>query len=109
MDPTQLERDALEGKDRDELTTIATALGGKPGSRVRKAEIVDLILDLAGIETSSNGSSPSTGAAPVEELIEEPPAEWEVAVSEESDEAEASSDDRSAESAESVSEEKRSN
>ena len=105
MDPTQLERDALEGKDRDELTTIATALGGKPGSRARKAEIVDLILDLAGIETSSNGSSPSTGAAPVEELIEEPPAEWEVAVSEESDEAEASSDDRSAESAESVSEE----
>ncbi|MEE3116246.1 MAG: transcription termination factor Rho [Actinomycetota bacterium] len=105
MDPTQLERDALEGKDRDELTTIATALGGKPGSRARKAEIVDLILDLAGIETSSNGSSPSTGAAPAEELTEEPPAEWEVAVSEESDEAEASSDDRSAESAESVSEE----
>ena len=57
MDPTQLERDALEGKDRDELTTIATALGGKPGSRARKAEIVDLILDLAGIETSSNGLS----------------------------------------------------
>ncbi len=105
MDPTQLERDALEGKDRDELTTIATALGGKPGSRARKAEIVDLIVDLAGIETSSNGSSPSTGAAPAEELTEEPPAEWEVAVSEESDEAEASSDDRSAESAESVSEE----
>ena len=101
MDPTQLERDALEGKDRDELTTIATALGGKPGSRARKAEIVDLIVDLAGIETSSNGSSPSTGAAPAEELTEEPPAEWEVAVSEESDEAEASSDDRSAESAES--------
>ena len=38
MDSTQLERDALEGKDRDELTTIATALGGKPGSRASKAE-----------------------------------------------------------------------
>ena len=45
MDSTQLERGTLEGKDRDELTTIANALGGKPGSRARKAEIVDLILD----------------------------------------------------------------
>ena len=60
MDSTQLERGTLESKDRDELTTIANALGGKPGSRARKAEIVDLILDLTG--TGSNGSSPdSTG------------------------------------------------
>jgi len=71
MDSTQLERGTLESKDRDELTTIANALGGKPGSRARKAEIVDLILDLTG--TGSNGSSPdSTGS------MEEPPAEWEV-------------------------------
>jgi len=71
MDSTQLERGTLESKDRDELTTIANALGGKPGSRARKAEIVDLILDLTG--TGSNGSSPdSTG------FDEEPPAEWEV-------------------------------
>ena len=46
MDSTQLERGTLESKDRDELTTIANALGGKPGSRARKAEIVDMILDL---------------------------------------------------------------
>ncbi len=71
MDSTQLERGTLESKDRDELTTIANALGGKPGSRARKAEIVDLILDLTG--TGSNGSSlDSTGS------MEEPPAEWEV-------------------------------
>ena len=71
MDSTQLERGTLESKDRDELTTIANALGGKPGSRARKAEIVDLILDLTG--TESNGSSPdSTGSD------EEPPAEWEI-------------------------------
>ncbi len=71
MDSTQLERGTLESKDRDELTTIANALGGKPGSRARKAEIVDLILDLTG--TGSNGSSPdSTG------FDEEPPAEWEI-------------------------------
>ena len=78
MDSTQLERTALETKDRDELTTIATALGGKPGSRSRKAEIVDLILDLAGVEgTTSAGST--NGVAPVTEaLTEEPPAAWEV-------------------------------
>jgi transcription termination factor Rho len=84
MDSTQLERGTLESKDRDELTTIATALGGKPGSRARKAEIVDLILDLSG---GGNGA-PSNGgwarttastAAPAEESAEEPPAEWEVA------------------------------
>ncbi|HVN49782.1 MAG TPA: hypothetical protein VMT43_00035, partial [Acidimicrobiales bacterium] len=48
-DTPQLERSALERKDRDELHTIAVALGGKPGSRARKAEIVDLILELAGV------------------------------------------------------------
>ena len=92
MDSTQLEREALEGKDRDELTTIATALGGKPGSRARKAEIVDLILDLAGVESSSNGAAaPAAEAATDEaatdepatgEAAEEPPAEWEVALAE---------------------------
>ena len=57
MDSTQLERNALEAKDRDELTTIATALGGKPGSRSRKAEIVDLILELAGVDGAAGRRS----------------------------------------------------
>ncbi|MBJ30562.1 MAG: transcription termination factor Rho [Acidimicrobiaceae bacterium] len=74
MDSTQLDREGLEGKDRDELTTIATALGGKPGSRARKAEIVDLILDL-GSGSGSNGSTAGADAS----TNEEPPAEWEVA------------------------------
>ena len=39
----ELERSILERKDRDELHRIANAMGGKPGSRARKAEIVDLI------------------------------------------------------------------
>ena len=100
MDSTQLERGTLEGKDRDELTTIATALGGKPGSRARKAEIVDLILDLAG---GGNGSVSDGGRSanaaddvpvaddapaedvPVSESGEEPPAEWEVATAAEED------------------------
>ena len=100
MDSTQLERGTLEGKDRDELTTIATALGGKPGSRARKAEIVDLILDLAGGgngSVSDGGRSANAvddvpvaddapaGDAPVSDLGEEPPAEWEVATAAEED------------------------
>lgn len=45
----QLERSALERKDRDELHTIAVAMGGKPTSRTRKAAIIDMILELAGV------------------------------------------------------------
>ena len=78
MDSTQLERETLETKDRDELVTIATALGGKPGSRARKAEIVDLILEMtAGSKGGSNGSS-AKAAEKTEEAEEEPLAEWEV-------------------------------
>jgi transcription termination factor Rho len=84
MASTQFERDTLEGKDRDELTTIATAIGGKPTSRARKAELVDMIVDLA-----SGGSSNGTKAKakpkkqePVEQA-EEPPAAWETEAAEE--------------------------
>ena len=93
MDSTQLERGTLEGKDRDELTTIANALGGKPGSRARKAEIVDLILDLTG--GGSNGSSNGSASAAAPEVgaaDEEPPAEWEVAVAATTDADEATPD-----------------
>ena len=44
FDPSVLER-----KDRDELSQIAESLGQKPPSRARKADIVDLILRLAGV------------------------------------------------------------
>ncbi len=43
----ELRRSTLERKDRDELVTIATALGAKPPSKARKAEIVDLIIKTA--------------------------------------------------------------
>ena len=56
VDTQQLERSALERKDRDELHTIAVALGGKPSSRARKAEIVDLILELAGVAPAAPGA-----------------------------------------------------
>ena len=57
-DTQQLERSALERKDRDELHTIAVALGGKPTSRARKAEIVDLILELAGVPSAPSAARP---------------------------------------------------
>jgi transcription termination factor Rho len=56
VDSTTLERSALERKDREELTTIATALGAKPPSRARKAEIVQMILELTGV--AAPGSAP---------------------------------------------------
>ena len=59
VEPSTLERSALERKDREELTTIAQALGAKPPSRARKAEIVQLILELTGVE-----SAPAADAAP---------------------------------------------
>jgi transcription termination factor Rho len=96
--PTELERSALEGKDRDELLTIAKALGGKPAARAKKADIVDLVLQLTGVE---GDGSPDVSAAPTPEPkpraararkapaaragdgadagpAGEPPAEWEV-------------------------------
>ncbi len=57
VEAQQLERSALEKKDRDELQTIAVALGGKPGSRAKKADIVDLILELAGVTGPSSGGT----------------------------------------------------
>ncbi|MEZ5380346.1 MAG: transcription termination factor Rho [Microthrixaceae bacterium] len=49
-DSIDLERSKLEGKDRAQLVTIATALGSKPPARAKKADIIDLILRLAGVE-----------------------------------------------------------
>src|SRR5690606_1406514 len=56
MVSTALELSALERKDRDELMTIAQALGGKPGSRAKKADIIDLILELTGVSTGGDGA-----------------------------------------------------
>ena len=61
-DTQELERSALERKDRDELHTIAVALGGKPTSRARKADIVDLILELAGVPAAAP-AAPARGSA----------------------------------------------
>ncbi|HJR24100.1 MAG TPA: hypothetical protein VJ804_01395, partial [Acidimicrobiales bacterium] len=73
VDSTTLERSALERKDRDELVTIAQALGGKPAARATKATIVNLILQLTGVDGAEAPSAAPAGrgraaAAPVEDV-----------------------------------------
>ena len=104
VDSTALERSALERKDRDELLTIAKALGGKPTARAKKADIVDLVLQLTGVEgddasTAAPEAATATAEAEVAEAPrraprtrkaaaeptperpeDEPPAEWEAEV-----------------------------
>src|SRR3954468_20797555 len=102
VEATALSRSRLEQKDRAELAAIVEAMGGKAGSRAKKADLVDQVLELAGAgTTSSSGAGSSSGgngasaahvdaaapAAPIETPLpgppavdDEPPAEWEVAV-----------------------------
>lgn len=84
VDSTALERSALERKDRDELVTIAQALGGKPAARAAKATIINLILELTGVAPSDappakatrarKAAAPKGDAAPVDAPeADEPP------------------------------------
>ena len=112
VDSTALERSALERKDRDELVTIAKALGGKPPARAKKAAIVDLVLELTGV--GGNGPAPdeapeaTPAPAPAKASrarkappAAEPPAEWEAEASagEPPAEAEAPAKDRNGQEA----------
>jgi transcription termination factor Rho len=86
-----LSRAKLEQKDRAELAAIVDAMGGKAPSRAKKADLVELVLQLAGgpaapaaLSGSASGNgrrgtsarsadkTDAAGAAAVE-----PPAEWE--------------------------------
>src|SRR4029453_15549332 len=80
-----LERSALERKDREELTTIAQALGAKPPSRARKADIVQLILELTGVESPAGERNGRKEAAVDDDA--DTPAAPEAAESPESPEA----------------------
>jgi transcription termination factor Rho len=62
MSEPVLERSVLERKERDELLTIAKALGAKPPARAKKADLVDLILTTAGI--TSGAAQDEAPAAP---------------------------------------------
>src|SRR4051794_25562745 len=71
MSAETLERSVLEGKDREQLIAIATALGLKALSRAKKGEIIDRILEQTGAtptagtlgSTNGNGSGEANGAA----------------------------------------------
>ncbi len=67
-----LERSVLEGKERDELHAIADALGVKPGSRTKKADLVDKILEATGVTPNGNGNGSANGSAESEAPAEKP-------------------------------------
>src|SRR5437763_15475208 len=48
MSSEQLERSVLERKERDELHSIATAMGVKANTRTKKADLVDRIPEATG-------------------------------------------------------------
>ena len=61
----QLERSVLEGKEREELHAIAKSLSVKTTSRTKKADMIDGILQAAGVIVTppASGGTPSNGAA----------------------------------------------
>jgi transcription termination factor Rho len=61
MSPEQhIDRSVLAGKDRDELHTIAGAIGVKAATRMRKADLIDAILNAA---NGGNDAGDANGAA----------------------------------------------
>jgi transcription termination factor Rho len=60
MSTQELDRSMLDGKDREELHAIASAMGVKAPTRMRKSELIDAILDAAesGGGTTGNGDEP---------------------------------------------------
>jgi transcription termination factor Rho len=71
------QRATLEAKDRDELLTIASTLGGKPGSRAKKADVIDMILGLIA-DSEPAPPKPRRGRPPKAAAVEETTAEDEV-------------------------------
>jgi transcription termination factor Rho len=59
MSEPQLERSVLEAKDREELYAIADALGTKPGSRAKKADLITQILRATGVEGDGGAPEPA--------------------------------------------------
>jgi transcription termination factor Rho len=57
MSTTELDRSMLEGKDREELHAIAGAVGVKAPTRMRKADLVNAILEAATGAASDNGAT----------------------------------------------------
>jgi transcription termination factor Rho len=88
-----LEKTALEAKDREQLTAIASALGVKSASRAKKSELIDMILEqtkpaeptpVAAKPASRVAAKSVAPAAPQAALGAdgEPLADWEIELAE---------------------------
>jgi transcription termination factor Rho len=60
----QLERSVLDGKDREQLHEIAGAMGVSAPTRMKKADLIDAILDAANGGGSGGSSDDNGGAKP---------------------------------------------
>ncbi len=63
-DQLVVEREGLEKKDKTELQTIVSALGGSAPARMKKAELIDQILELSGASARVEGGSDDAPAEP---------------------------------------------
>ncbi|MFZ4516896.1 MAG: transcription termination factor Rho [Microthrixaceae bacterium] len=72
MSLDSIDLEGLERKDRAELATIASALGGKPTSRTKKADIIGMILELAGVTGGGSGASGGGSTSSGEDRAPEP-------------------------------------
>ena len=63
----QLERSILERKERDELHAIATAMSLKPAARLKKADIIDLILRATGVDVEGEAAATNGATAAVDD------------------------------------------
>ena len=96
MSESVLERSVLERKEREELQTIARAMGAEPPARAKKADLVDLILQTAGIDPASTATNGDVPEAPRRRTRRaEAPANGAAASTNGSEAAEAKTDDAS--------------
>ena len=80
----EAQRTLFEAKSRAELIDIATAMGGRPSQRSRKAELVDMIVELAGFgaeaaASGGNAEAPTEVAVPSDAAEAAAPAPEEAA------------------------------
>src|SRR3954447_23377913 len=64
MSNETFQRTALDGKDREQLQAIASALGLKAISRLKKAELVEAILDATADANGASGNGERATAKP---------------------------------------------
>jgi len=70
----QIDRSVLAGKDRDELHTIAGAIGVKAATRMRKADLIEAILAAANGDGGPPPAAETNGDAPKPRRVRSVPA-----------------------------------